>query len=339
MNTMTKKLVIGLIPFIITAAFGVMVAGAQAEKAVWLKNGTELKNATPEPTISWGTLSLESSAGNVSCKNAAAGNVENNTTKPNGNTGATVLFATYECKNTGGECTAHGGTEEVLAESLPWPGAYLEEAGGEEKFRATEANEKITVNILCKIGPTVTGNLVFKAGPVGAETGTSEPAWLNGTSAAKPSEVSFDAKSGHLLAEQKVEQPAPIIIEGNAKTTAGSNAVKGTKFVTLGVKVGQIVTGGADVPIPTSLNQASKGEPLAFVESVTETEILLGELAFNGTEYVPTGKPIDANATGTFTLQFNSGSNVFATVIVKGTTKGKVKVVGYEGAPSLFTLR
>ena len=36
-----------------------------------------------------------------------------------------------------------------------------------------------------------------------AETGTSTPAWLNGTTATKPSELSFDASAGHLYAESE----------------------------------------------------------------------------------------------------------------------------------------
>ena len=36
-----------------------------------------------------------------------------------------------------------------------------------------------------------------------AETGTSTPAWLNGATATRPSEVSFDTSSGHLYAESE----------------------------------------------------------------------------------------------------------------------------------------
>jgi hypothetical protein len=44
------------------------------------------------------------------------------------------------------------------------------------------------------------------------EVGTSTPAWLNGTSAVKPAEASFDASSGHLYAE--VEKAA---VKGTTK--------------------------------------------------------------------------------------------------------------------------
>jgi hypothetical protein len=334
-----RKLAIALIPLIITAAFGVMVAGAQAEKAVWLKNATVLQNGVVESTVSWGTVTLNYLGGITSCKTASAGSVENNAATPNGNTGDTLLFVAYECRNTGGECTAHGGEEKVIGENLPWTGSYLEEGGGSEGYRTTEANQKVTLNVECVVGNTLTGRLAYKAGPVnqGQETGTWEPALVNGSSLSKPSELSFDAKAGHLLASQEIEEPAPIIIE-NAKTTAGSNVVKGTKFVSGGVKVGQIVLGatGTDVPIPTSLDKSP--EPLTGVASVTETEIVLDELHFNGTGYESTANPIDANATGAFTLQFNSGSGKFQDVHDKMTIQGKFKLVGLGAASGQLAL-
>jgi hypothetical protein len=43
--------------------------------------------------------------------------------------------------------------------------------------------------------------MLFKTGPVLAETGTATPKWLNGISSTKPSEAFFDPASGHLYAE------------------------------------------------------------------------------------------------------------------------------------------
>jgi hypothetical protein len=70
----------------------------------------------------------------------------------------------------------------------------------------------IELNLECFKGGVDTANQLFKTGPVLAETGTSTPAWLNGTTATKPSEASFDPASGHLYAE--VEKAA---VKGTTK--------------------------------------------------------------------------------------------------------------------------
>ena len=81
---------------------------------------------------------------------------------------------------------------------------------GSNEFR--EEGWGIELNLECFKGGVNTANQLFKTGPVLAETGTSTPAWLNGATATRPSEMSFDTASGHLYAE--VEKAA---VKGTTK--------------------------------------------------------------------------------------------------------------------------
>jgi hypothetical protein len=120
-----------------------------------------------------------------------------------------VLLATYECKPVAGNCT--GGEARATPRHLPWNGTMLEEGlEGSEEFR--EEGWGVEINLECFKGGINTASELFRTGPVLAEMGTSTPAWLNGTTAAKPSELFFDASSGHLYAE--VEKAA---VKGTTK--------------------------------------------------------------------------------------------------------------------------
>jgi hypothetical protein len=172
----------------------------------WYKNAVKVPLGEKSPLIGWGTLTLESSAGTVTCRSAAAGNVENTA-------GAArkeiVLFVAFECKPVGGSCT--GGEQRATPRHLPWMGTMLEEGlEGSEEFR--EEGWGIELNLECFKGGVNTASQLFKTGPVLAETGTSTPAWLEGTTATKPPEVFFDPASGHLYAE--VEKAA---VQGTIK--------------------------------------------------------------------------------------------------------------------------
>jgi hypothetical protein len=88
----------------------------------------------------------------------------------------------------------------MLEEGVEGSGEFREEGWG------------IELNLECFKGGVNTANQLFKTGLVLAETGTFTPRWLNGTSATKPSEASFDTESGHLDAE--VEKAA---VKGTTK--------------------------------------------------------------------------------------------------------------------------
>jgi hypothetical protein len=172
----------------------------------WYKNGTKLALGEKSNLLGWGTLTLESSAGTATCHSAQAANVENTAGAA---TKEVVLFAAWECKPVGGSCT--GGEQRATPRHLPWQGTMLEE-GVEGSGEVREEGWGVELNLECFKGGVNTSNQLFKTGPVLAETGTSTPAWLNGTTATKPSEASFDLSSGHLYAE--VEKAA---VKGTTK--------------------------------------------------------------------------------------------------------------------------
>jgi len=347
---MRQKLFIGLVPLVVTAAFAMVTTAAQAEPAEYQQNNKTLAVGKPAPTMGWGTLTLTSSAGNVTCSNAAAGIVEN-TTGVLKNRGETQLFATYNCKAVGGECALHGGETFVGAENiLPggWP-ATTEEVGevGSEKYK-TVKTEKVKVPIECWFAAKTvkSGELTFQT-ELETGVGTSEPEWVNGLSNAKPSKVVFGKEtSGHLAASAEIEVgPHGCVatssctevqqeITGNA-TTAGSPVIKGAaaKYVAKGVKAGQVVTGE---PLTTNLHTGApvKGETVSIVAAApTETELDVTEVQFELTtgsgKFEPNGKD-PVIATGTFTLQFRPGDGEFEKSTILGSTSGEVKVVGYE---------
>jgi hypothetical protein len=161
----------------------------------WYKNGVKIALGEKVGTIGWGTLTLESSAGTATCRSAEAANLENTAGAAHREV---VLFSAFECKPIGGSCT--GGEQRATPRHLPWQGTMLEEGlEGSEEFR--EEGWGIEINLECFKGGVNTANQLFKCGPVLAEVGTSAPAWLNGTTATKPAELSFDSASGHLYAE------------------------------------------------------------------------------------------------------------------------------------------
>jgi hypothetical protein len=172
----------------------------------WYKNAAKILLGEKSQLIGWGTLTLESSAGTATCRSAEAANVENTATAA---TKEVVLFSAWECKPVAGSCA--GGEQRATPRHLPWQGTMLEEGvEGSEEFR--EEGWGIELNLECFKGGVNTANQLFKTGPVLAEAGTSTPAWINGTSATKPSEAFFDASSGHLYAE--VEKAA---VKGTTK--------------------------------------------------------------------------------------------------------------------------
>jgi hypothetical protein len=148
-------------------------------------------------TIGWGTLTLESSAGNTTCHSAHAANVENTA-------GAirqeTVMLVTWECKAIGGNCAAN--EARLSAKSLPSTATVLEEGAEFSELYRLQASG-IELDSECYAGGKLTESLTFKSGPVLGETGTWTPRVLNGTTATKPSEIVFDPSSGHLYAESE----------------------------------------------------------------------------------------------------------------------------------------
>jgi hypothetical protein len=329
---MNNKKVISLAALLAIMAFAMVPTAAQALEGSegnkspvhWQLNGKKTAAGTNIPIIAWGTAKLESAAGIITCKNAAASNNVN--TVAGKALSEVVMFATYECKATGGEClppaeeraTAFNLTGDASPNTGVWPSNTVEEGpvNAEEKFRGLDlsgagAGEKpIEVNIECYAGGEKVGALLFKSGPVLTETGSSTPLVLNGTSAAKPSETSFEdplKETGHLYAATEAElvkETAGELI----KTTLGS-----PKITDEGKTWAAIIKPGCRV---LSKNLF----PNELVKEVnTTTEITL-ENKVNPTKNF-------GLATGNAGAEFRCGA--LTVVPLQGTTKGKFKFDGY----------
>jgi hypothetical protein len=179
--------------------------------AHWYKNGAIIPVARQVPVIGWGTLTLSSAAGVVTCHTVTMGYIEN----PNGGgagVGATQQFSTWGCDQTTGECKTVPGVDEtrVVATSLVGSKPTVLGATGSEwrslligagaPFRsestigspATETREASGMKFECYVGGAFAEDIVFY--------GSSTPLHSNGTSGSKPSFDEFGAGSGELEA-------------------------------------------------------------------------------------------------------------------------------------------
>ena len=178
----------------------------------WYKNGAIAKEGVKVPTNGWGTLTLTSSAGALTCHTAIGGYVEN---PVGGGPGlsATQSFNTYECS--AAECPTESRLE---AYALPWS-SQLEEPT-ESTTRSRTAGVEVVTG--CWSGrPTGPGDVsTSERGthilPLHAFTGEWTPKLKNGTTAGKPTHLEFGSGSGELT--------NPTV--GLAKTT-GSTALLG----------------------------------------------------------------------------------------------------------------
>jgi len=201
---MSKKLLIGFAPLLAIVSLAMTVAPAQAAPK-YKKNGTVISVGTQVQTIGWGTLALNSPAGDVSCHNAAAGYVEN---KGGVGAGQTQQFSTWDCSQSTGECktvpgvveTRVHGTSVVGAAVEPlgsvgtgWP-SVLEESEGIIKSNTTTGSASPLSGVVfeCYVGGAFAGEIVFY--------GHSTPKVKNGTTGTKPTHVEFGLGSGELEA-------------------------------------------------------------------------------------------------------------------------------------------
>src|SRR5262245_44054721 len=225
---MHKKKLISLAALLAIMAFAVVPTAAQAagngSETHWQENKVRTATGVAVPVIAWGTLELTSAAGNIKCHNAADSNNTNTAGKQA--ISEVIVFATFECKATSGECnppaeeraTALNLTPDSSPNTGTWGSNNVEEGTVEveEKFRSFDLSEggktPIQVNIECYAAGEKVGQALFVSGGPNAfgKTGTSTPAILDGTTATKPSETTFDAESGHLQAEATGE-PVPEV--------------------------------------------------------------------------------------------------------------------------------
>jgi len=202
---MSKKLLIGFAPLLAIASLAMTVAPAQAAPK-YKKNNTVITEGTQVATVGWGTLALNSPAGDVSCHNAAAGYIEN---KGGVGTGLTQQFATWDCSQSTGECKTVAGVVETRVHGTSVVGTAVEplgsvgtgwtsaleepEAGLIRSNTATGSASPLSgVVFECYVGGAFAGEIVFY--------GHSIPKVKNGTTASKPTKVEFGAGSGELEA-------------------------------------------------------------------------------------------------------------------------------------------
>jgi hypothetical protein len=339
---MNNKKVISLAALLAIMAFAMVPTAAQAltnngSPVHWQLNGKASATGVNIPVISWGTAKEESAAGIITCKNAAAANNKNEA-GPIAHS-EVVLFASYECKATGGEClppaeeraTAFNLTPDTVPNTGVWPSVMQEEGlVNEGTFRSIDKSgsgageNPVKVNIECYAGGEKVGALLFQSGPVLTETGSSTPGVLNGTSATKPSETTFEvAETGHLYAPTEAELVKEETVEPTVKLTLGSPVLKDEG------KTWQTAVPGA--PAAGCRVKATNLFPNEIVNTVQTTTELTLENKVNPTKNFGLANTVEP-------VKFNCGA--LTTVPLQGTTKGKFKFVGYldNGTTPLVTV-
>jgi len=176
---MSKKLYASLASLVVIGAFAVVPA---AQAAKWYVNGTELKEGIPKKVVSWGTLTLTSAAGAITCSNYDGATIEN---KGGVAVDKVTVFQPVECSSPA--CPA---VVTVEPEKLPWASEVFEkEAVLRDKYLG------VNVRVKCFIpGGETFLNVVF--------SGEQYPSLKNGTSALKPSSQEFEGEASGSLASE-----------------------------------------------------------------------------------------------------------------------------------------
>ena len=328
---MHNKKVISLVALLAIMAFAVVPTAAQAltnngSPVHWQLNGKASATGTPIPVISWGTAKEESAAGTITCHNAASAN-NTNLAGPIAHS-EVILFASYECKATGGEClppaeeraTAFNLTPDTVPNTGVWPSQMQEEGlVNEGTFRSIALSgggageNPVKVNIECYAGGEKVGALLFQSGPVLTETGSSTPGVLNGTTATKPSETTFEvAETGHLFAPTEAELVKEETVEPTVGLELGHPTLKDEG------KTWQTAVPGA--PAAGCRLKAKNLFPNQLVATVNSPTVLTMENKVNPTKNFGLATTVEP-------VKFNCGA--LTVVPLQGTTKGKFKFVGY----------
>jgi hypothetical protein len=332
---MNRK-VIGLAALLALMAFAMVPTAAQAltnngSPVHWQVNSKATATGVATPVIAWGTHQVAWSTSIATCKTAVASDIEN-LAGPVA-VSRVVMFAAYECKASGGECLPPA-EQRVTAFNLvnltpltaphkgSWPSVIQEEGTvGEGTFRSIDKSgsgpgeNPMQVNVECYTGGENTGSLLFETGTVGAETGTSTPLILNGTTATKPSETSFEdplKETGHLYALTEAELTKEETVEPTVKITEGSPVLKDEG------KTWQ--TGVAGAPKAGCRAKAGNLFPNEIVNTVKTTTELTLENKVNPLKNFGLANTVEP-------VKFNCGA--LTTVPLQGTQGGKYKFVGY----------
>jgi hypothetical protein len=291
----------------------------------WQINSKKSAVGTAVPVIAWGTLKLESTAGTIQCKNSEY--IEDTNTAAGKAASEVVAFTSFGCKAIGGEfCVApeeerSAGvnlTPDAVPDKGVWPSNTVEEGvvDAEEAFRSYDVSggsgNPIKLNLECYAtnGEKV-ANLLFQTGPPFVPEGTSTPLVMNGTSPAKPSEINFEdpkKETGNLMATTEVETAPQEIVEPAVKVELKMPVLKDE--------------GGVWAPFikPGCRVKATNLFRNDIVKEVIPPKVLTLENKVNpGRE--------GGLATIVEPVKFNCGP--LTPVPLPGTTKGKLKFVGY----------
>jgi hypothetical protein len=333
LRTMIRKRAI-LLPLVAIIAFAMAPTAAQALEGKegnkspvhWQLSGKRSATGVLVPVIAWGTLKLESASSTIQCKNSAY--IEDTNTPAGKAASEVIAFASFGCKEVAGafcvapeeeRFTGANLTPDASPDTGVWPSVAVEEGvvNAEERFRAYDLSGKgvgenpIKLNVECYAsnGEKV-ANLPFQTGRPVPPEGTSTPLIMNGTTATKPSEITFEdplKETGHLYAETEIESPIEEVTEPAVKITKGSiqlfNPTPWTPIIKPGCRV--------------TAKNLFRNDLVKSIGGLTELQL---------ENKVNPGKE-GGLATVTEPVKFNCGPLVL--VPLEGTTKGKLKFVGY----------
>jgi hypothetical protein len=338
---MSRK-VISLAALLAIMAFAVVPTAAQAlmnngSPVHWQVNGKAAATGTAVPVISWGTAKEEWASGIITCRHAAAA-TDTNLAGPVARS-EMILFTSYECKPTGGEClppaeqrwTAFNLTPDSSPNTGVWPSVMQEEGlVNEGTFRSIDLSgsgageNPVEVDVECYAGGEKVSGTLFKSGPVLTETGSSTPGVLNGTSATKPSETTFEvAEAGTLYAGEEAELVKEETVEPTVGLELGHPTLKDEG------KTWQTAVPGA--PAAGCRVKAKNLFPNEIVNTVNSTTVLTLENKVNPTKNFGLANTVEP-------VKFNCGA--LTTVPARLALKGKYKFVGYldNGTTPLVTV-
>jgi hypothetical protein len=342
---MNNKNVISLAALVAVMAVAIAPTAAQALEGPegnkspvhWQFNGKEKPKGERTPVIAWGTLKLESTAGTIQCKNSEY--IEDTNTTAGKAVSEVVAFTSFGCKAMGGEfcvppeeerSTGVNLTPDASPDTGVWPSGIVEEGlvDAAEAFRSYDMSgaggNPIKLNVECYAtnGEKV-ANLLFHTGAVPGE-GSSTPLITNGTSATKPSEISFEdlkKETGHLMAATEIESPKEEIMEPAVKVEAGMPILKdeGTPMWA------PIIKPGCRVKANNLFRNDLVKNPI-LSPTVLQLENKVNPGKENGLLTIV--EPV----------KFNCGPLIPSAA--EGTTKGKLKFVGYldNGTTPLITI-
>jgi hypothetical protein len=229
---MKRRFLIGLAPLFAITALAVMPVAAQAETQHWYRSGAKIAEATVVPVVTFGgkiNLSQNSALGEINCKGAGGGIIENPTGGGAG-TGKSNSASFWECKAptceaevlkaTGlegrGTATTQNNPGATKEPAFPGWSNTLEESEVEgvssvrEKigepfvtFKTPSPPGMIRAQVICEVAvnqsPVATANFEGELKP---EIGVAKSGNLNGSTASKPSSAKFSgASTGALQSE------------------------------------------------------------------------------------------------------------------------------------------